>query len=122
MNVPALVLATVNAPYSKKLDAAELVQCLLDPTAAKAACGRSVIARVMTALGLPIIGKLLGHTQSATTRRYAHLDNDPLKKASEHIGGRLAAAMGEVKAPRANVTNISTVKRSDRREAFYEFD
>lgn len=39
MNVPALVLATVNAPYSKKLDAAELVQCLLDPTAAKAACG-----------------------------------------------------------------------------------
>jgi integrase len=62
-------------------------------------------------LGLPIIGKLLGHTQSATTQRYAHLDNDPLKKASEHIGSRLAAAMGEVKAPRANVTNISNVKR-----------
>src|SRR4029077_3106040 len=48
-------------------------------------------------LGLPIIGKLLGHTQSATTQRYAHLDNDPLKKASEHIGSRLATAMGEVK-------------------------
>jgi integrase len=63
-------------------------------------------------LGLPIIGKLLGHTQSATTQRYAHLDNDPLKKASEHIGSRLAAAMGEVKAPRANVTNISKAKRS----------
>ena len=46
-------------------------------------------------LGLPIIGKLLGHTQSATTQRYAHLDNDPLKKASENIGSRLAAAMGE---------------------------
>lgn len=29
-------------------------------------------------LGLPIIGKLLGHTQSSTTARYAHLDNDPL--------------------------------------------
>jgi hypothetical protein len=66
-------------------------------------------------LGLPIIGKLLGHTQSATTQRYAHLDNDPLKKASEHIGSRLAAAMGEVKAPRANVTNISKVKRSKNR-------
>jgi hypothetical protein len=39
MNVPALVLATVNAPYSKKLDAQELAHCLLDPTAAKAACG-----------------------------------------------------------------------------------
>jgi integrase len=61
-------------------------------------------------LGLPIIGKLLGHTQSATTQRYAHLDNDPLKKASEHIGSRLATAMGEVKAPRANVTNISKAK------------
>jgi integrase len=66
-------------------------------------------------LGLPIIGKLLGHTQSATTQRYAHLDNDPLKKASEHIGSRLAAAMGEVKAPRANVANISKAKRSKNR-------
>ena len=63
-------------------------------------------------LGLPIIGKLLGHTQTATTQRYAHLDNDPLKKASEHIGSRLAAAMGEVEAPRENVTNISKAKRS----------
>jgi integrase len=66
-------------------------------------------------LGLPIIGKLLGHTQSATTQRYAHLDNDPLKKASEHIGSRLAAAMGEVRTPRANVTNISRAKRSKNR-------
>ena len=45
----------------------------------------------------------------------AHLDNDPLKKASEHIGSRLAAAMGEVKAQRANVTNISKAKRSKNR-------
>ncbi|HEV7635944.1 MAG TPA: tyrosine-type recombinase/integrase, partial [Bradyrhizobium sp.] len=36
-------------------------------------------------LGLPIIGKLLGHTQASTTHRYAHLDSDPLKKASEQI-------------------------------------
>ncbi len=34
-------------------------------------------------LGLPIIGRLLGHTQAATTARYAHLDNDPLRRASE---------------------------------------
>jgi hypothetical protein len=39
MKNPLLVLSTVNAPYTKKLDAEELVQCLLDPTAAKAACG-----------------------------------------------------------------------------------
>ena len=66
-------------------------------------------------LGLPIIGKLLGHTQSATTQRYAHLDNDPLKKAAEHIGSHLAAAMGEVKAPRDNVTNLTKAKRSKNR-------
>jgi integrase len=65
-------------------------------------------------LGLPIIGKLLGHTQSATTQRYAHLDNDPLKKASEHIGSHLAAAMGDLKAPRANVTSIAKVSKNRR--------
>jgi integrase len=44
-------------------------------------------------LGLPIIGKLLGHTQVSTTQRYAHLDADPLRRASEAIGGRIAAAL-----------------------------
>ena len=44
-------------------------------------------------LGLPIIGKLLGHSQAATTARYAHLDSDPLKRASETIAGQIAAAM-----------------------------
>ena len=47
-------------------------------------------------LGLPIIGKLLGHTQARTTSRYAHLDNDPVRRASEKIGRKLATAMGEV--------------------------
>jgi integrase len=46
-------------------------------------------------LGLPIIGKLLGHSQAATTARYAHLDNDPLRRASERIGGEIASALGE---------------------------
>ena len=44
-------------------------------------------------LGLPIIGRLLGHTHAATTARYAHLDNDPLRRASESIAGRIAAAL-----------------------------
>jgi integrase len=51
-------------------------------------------------LGLPIIGKLLGHTQPSTTARYAHLDTDPLRRASERIGSRLAEAMGELNSPR----------------------
>jgi integrase len=44
-------------------------------------------------LGLPIIGRLLGHSQATTTARYAHLDNDPLRRASEAIAGRIAAAL-----------------------------
>jgi integrase len=44
-------------------------------------------------LGLPIIGKLLGHTQASTTHRYAHLDNDPLRRATEHIGSQIAEAL-----------------------------
>lgn len=65
-------------------------------------------------LGLPIIGKLLGHSQVATTQRYAHLDNDPVKKAAEHIGSRLAAALGEVK-PKSNVTKLNTPRSRRRR-------
>ena len=44
-------------------------------------------------LSLPMIGKLLGHTQAATTERYAHLAADPVRAASEEIGKRIAAAM-----------------------------
>jgi integrase len=44
-------------------------------------------------LGLLIIGKLLGHFQASTTQRYAHLDSDPLRRASEAIGDRIAAAL-----------------------------
>jgi integrase len=36
-------------------------------------------------LSLPIIGRLLGHTQSRTTQRYAHLSDDPLREAAEKI-------------------------------------
>lgn len=39
MMSPDLVLTTVNAPFSKKLDAQGLVHCLLDPAAAKAMPG-----------------------------------------------------------------------------------
>ena len=46
-------------------------------------------------LGLPIIGKLLGHMNTSTTHRYAHLDADPLRRASEEIAGRINVAMGE---------------------------
>ena len=57
-------------------------------------------------LGLPVIGALLGHTQAATTQRYAHLAADPLKRASDLIGGRIAAAMGNGKEAPADVVPL----------------
>jgi site-specific recombinase XerD len=44
-------------------------------------------------MGLPIVGKLLGHSQAATTHRYAHLDADPLRRAVNSIGDTISAAM-----------------------------
>jgi integrase len=46
-------------------------------------------------LGLPIIGKLLGHTQASTTQRYAHLDADPLHRAANVIGGSILEVMNK---------------------------
>lgn len=56
-------------------------------------------------MGLPVIGKLLGHAEARTTQRYAHLDHDPLKRAANQIGATIAAAMGEP-AKDGNVTPI----------------
>ena len=44
--------------------------------------------------GLPMIGKLLGHTQVQTTARYAHLANDPVKSAANRIASRIANITG----------------------------
>lgn len=44
-------------------------------------------------MSLPMIGKLLGHTQAATTARYAHLADNPLKEANDLIGRRIDQLM-----------------------------
>jgi integrase len=43
-------------------------------------------------LSLPIIGALLGHTQAATTQRYAHLIDDALRQATERVGAAVGGA------------------------------
>ncbi|MCZ8158655.1 MAG: site-specific integrase [Rhizobiaceae bacterium] len=42
---------------------------------------------------LPMIGKLLGHSQAQTTARYAHLADDPVRAAAERAAGVIAGAM-----------------------------
>lgn len=44
--------------------------------------------------GLPMIGRLLGHSQVQTTARYAHLADDPVKAAADRIAGRIAKVAG----------------------------
>ncbi|MGJ0512408.1 integrase arm-type DNA-binding domain-containing protein [Methylocystis sp.] len=62
-------------------------------------------------LGLPIIGRLLGHTQAATTQRYAHVGADPLRRAADTIGATIAAAMDG-----AQGAKVTPMRRAPRRK------
>lgn len=46
-------------------------------------------------LSLPMVGKLLGHTQAQTTARYAHLADDPVREASSVVGNHMARALAK---------------------------
>jgi integrase len=60
-------------------------------------------------MALPIVGKLLGQTQISSTQRYAHLANDPLRRASQQIAGRISKAMG---GPARNQTKNARSRRT----------
>jgi integrase len=42
---------------------------------------------------LYIVGKILGHTNAATTQRYSHLAEDPIRDAANRTAARLAKSM-----------------------------
>ena len=44
--------------------------------------------------GLPMIGKLLGHTQVQTTARYAHLAAEPVQMAANAVAANLSQTLG----------------------------
>jgi integrase len=44
---------------------------------------------VSSGLSLEIVGRLLGHTQPSTTRRYAHLADDPLRLATARFARKI---------------------------------
>ena len=62
-------------------------------------------------MGLPIVGKLLGHTQVRTTERYVHYDNDPLRRVANTIGATIAARTGHVMADDDSVGPFQKAKR-----------
>jgi integrase len=45
---------------------------------------------VSSGLCLEIVGRLLGHTTATTTKRYAHLADDPLRAATDKFGSKIA--------------------------------
>lgn len=49
---------------------------------------------VAQGMSLPMIGKLLGHTQVQTTARYAHLAAAPVKSAATSVANKLKLALG----------------------------
>jgi len=49
---------------------------------------------VASGQGLPMIGKLLGHTQVQTTARYAHLAAEPVRIAADAVAYNLRQSLG----------------------------
>jgi integrase len=45
---------------------------------------------VSIGLSLEVVGRLLGHTNPSTTKRYAHLADDPLRAATGRFGDKMA--------------------------------
>jgi len=56
---------------------------------------RHTFASVGAASGLtlPLIGKLLGHSQISTTQRYAHLADDPVRRAADLVSAQVEAGL-----------------------------
>ena len=46
---------------------------------------------VSSGLSLEVVGRLLGHTNPLTTKRYAHLADHPLRAAAERFGSKMDA-------------------------------
>lgn len=54
-------------------------------TEAQRAMNAMRLSMVTGCRSLPIVGKLLGHTQPQTTARYAHLADNPLREAANRF-------------------------------------
>ena len=58
---------------------------------------------------LYLVGKVLGHTQAATTQRYAHLQLDPVRAVADRTSRKIAGAL------KGGTKGMNVVKLSNRR-------
>jgi integrase len=68
-------------------------------------------------MGLPIVGKLLGHASAISTQRYSHLDNDPLRRAADMIGSAIETSMRSATKRGARARSSSRVEQHRTRVA-----
>jgi integrase len=66
---------------------------------------------VASNLGLPILGKLLGHRAVETTAKYAHVANDPLRRAADTIAEAIAVGLGEKRGAGAEVVPFAVTPK-----------
>jgi integrase len=78
-------LVNLGKPWRRIRDKAELTDVRIHDL-------RHTHASAAAGLGnsLPIIGRLLGHTQAATTQRYAHLADDPIRTAADQVAEQIS--------------------------------
>ncbi len=101
---PGAALVNLEKPWRKLREAAGLPDVRLHDL-------RHAFASVGAISGdsLVVIGKLLGHTQAATTQKYAHLSADPVKAAAAGIAAKIATALGGDR-PRAEVVTLRAAR------------
>ena len=86
-------LINLSKPWKRISTAAGLADCRIHDL-------RHTYASVAAAGGMSLhmIGSLLGHSQPATTARYAHLIGDPMRQAAAKVGDTISAALQGTKA------------------------
>ena len=86
---PGSRIASLHFPWGRIRERAGLADVRLHDLRHSFASGGLLVGE-----GLPMIGKLLGHSQVQTTARYAHLADDPVKAAADRIASRIAEVAG----------------------------
>jgi integrase len=62
---------------------------------------------VSSVLSLEIVGRLLGHTGATTTKRYAHLADNPLRAATDRFGSKIASFQRDTKGEHGRLLQVN---------------